>query len=723
MAAPRTVGPYEVVRELGRGGMGVVLEVKRPGVERRLALKLMTLDGVEPVALERFGREAQLLAKVRHPNVLSVHELGRTPEGRPYIVTDLVEGSNLKTVAREAPVDPDRAARIVAALAGAVSALHEKGILHRDLKPENVILRAGDDPVLLDFGLAREHDARSLTQSGQMLGTPAYMSPEQAEGTKGKGLDARTDVYGVGAILFELLAGRPPFDTSGELQKIVAVLTKDPSWPIETRKDIPPPLDGLVRRAMAKNREDRFASAAAFKGELEKFLRKESVVKAPPPASAGRGRWLAIFAALTLAAGVGAGAWLATRPVGHDAPPVQPPVTGVTTATTPERPTVASIPSIVETETPAGYRERVRVMERVSSFRERDRKRLEELLAGARTRPITISLTMPLLSKESVRVRFLSDRWLAIFAYTDGVYVMDLDDAGIRKEHQPALLWKLESPRAWDVALGPLVDGVRRAFIATTWRLLEADFAPRAAPGALAGPSPTPVPSRWADTEGDVKAVQVSRDGAKIAYAIGSTFYVRDLTPADRSSAGVFTAGHQVAQIAFVESDTRVLATCDSSKEAVNKVAWIGIQRVFAPREESAEIEGGFTADARGMAVATGDFVAFAPSQGQLQVARRTPIDVHGLESVPDDRANGTRRLAVGGREPCIYAARRGPTGQQFLTVRRFADLQVIPGRDVPRGIGSDPDAVAVSPDGALVVVSGQDESRRPMVQFWAAGD
>ena len=169
---PRAVGPYQVVRELGRGGMGLVLEVRHPDVPRPLALKLILDQEADDTALARFGREAQLLARVRHPNVVVVHQLGRAPEG-PYLVTELVAGESLEAQVRRGPLAPERAARITRALADALVAVHAEQVLHRDLKPQNVILRADGSPVLLDFGLARAQGGEKLTQTGTSLGTPA----------------------------------------------------------------------------------------------------------------------------------------------------------------------------------------------------------------------------------------------------------------------------------------------------------------------------------------------------------------------------------------------------------------------------------------------------------------------------------------------------------------------------------------------------------------------
>ncbi|MCO5166588.1 MAG: bifunctional serine/threonine-protein kinase/formylglycine-generating enzyme family protein [Planctomycetes bacterium] len=261
-------GPYRVVREVGRGGMGAVYEVSHPDVPRRLALKLI-LEGVaDEDALQRFEREAQLLAQVRHKNVLVVHAYGRAAGG-PYLVTDLVEGDSLRAHLLEGPLDATRAARIVRDLADALTVVHAHGILHRDIKPENVLLQPDDTPVLLDFGLARELGGRRLTLTGEVVGTPAYMAPEQAGGSS----DERSDVYGLGALLFALLSGRAPFEGTNQMRVLTRVMTEEPRWPSEDRPQVPPELEAVCRVAMAKDPARRHATARDLRDDLDRWLR------------------------------------------------------------------------------------------------------------------------------------------------------------------------------------------------------------------------------------------------------------------------------------------------------------------------------------------------------------------------------------------------------------------------------------------------------------------
>ncbi len=718
MAAPSTIGPYQVVRELGRGGMGVVLEVRRPGVERRLALKLMTLDGVEPMALERFGREAQALAKVKHPNVLAVHELGRTPEGRPYIVTDFIEGPNLRAVARGEPVPPERAARIVAALCGAVHALHEKTILHRDLKPENVMLRGDEDPVLLDFGLAREHDARSLTQSGMALGTPAYMSPEQADGKKGQALDERTDVYGLGAILFELLAGRQPFDTAGDFQKIVQVLTKDPKWPIETRKEIPPALDGLVRRAMAKKREDRFATAKAFQGELEKFLRKESVVKAPPPAGGGRGPLVA--GAVVVAAVVAAGAFLATRPHPPEPQPAIAPPPGVVSSTTAPEPATARIPTETFTPSPVGFRALIAWVASKATPEQRTdprvSKRRNELLAEQ-----LLSVDVP--GAAAIHPFFLTDRWLAIFS--DEIHVLDLNQPAAPK---PSLLWRAPTGRVWEAALCPVdSSGVCMVYVAGQAGVFRIPFDQAIGPPANGAEVPAlevfDSSAHWGN---------LFKNGvASIAIANGLLAYpwrgekdwevkLRDLS---RGGALVRSYPIQLADevrwVTFLTGGKELLVGCHTPNKQSSVVHFStdNAVQIAAKGQLEGDLAGFSLARRRGA-----DAFAFAPGGHPLYFAERFS-HVRDFEETNAEDLEKIQRLVIGGHDDTfLHAVSQSFTEQRAtkFIVRRLSDLKT-PMRSRSLGPGQ-ANALALSPDGTLVAIGGTFGNKR-LVQVWAAGD
>ena len=262
-----SIGPYRVLGKLGEGGMAAVYRVLDPHVQREVALKVIRLDsGESAAAFERFLREAEILARIQHPNVVRVHRLERAA-GTAYLVQEIVAGETLEALIRRGPLEPRRAAELIRALADALAAIHREEILHRDLKPANVILRPDGQPVLLDFGIARDLNAERLTQTGAVLGTPSYMAPEQAAGEGPGSLGTFTDVYGLGAILYELLSGQPPFSGS-PFSVLKAVLTEDPIWPSALEVELPPALEGILQVAMSKEGVDRYQSVEALRSRL-----------------------------------------------------------------------------------------------------------------------------------------------------------------------------------------------------------------------------------------------------------------------------------------------------------------------------------------------------------------------------------------------------------------------------------------------------------------------
>ncbi|MCA8924015.1 MAG: serine/threonine protein kinase, partial [Planctomycetes bacterium] len=281
---PARIGSYPVRRELGRGGMGVVYLADDPGLERPVAIKVCTgLSSLDPERRARrdarFRREAQAVARLRHPGIVSVHAFGQH-EGVPYIVMDYVPGETLQAVGKRG-VSPERAAAWVRDLADALEHAHTAGVLHRDVKPENVVVDLQGRVHLMDFGLA--HDAlrdTGLTNTGQLLGTAFYMSPEQAAGSE---VDARTDVYSLGAVLYFLLARRPPYDGENWLTFLQSLQSKEPAPLRSLNPDVPVALQRVVERCLAKDREQRFPSAAALAAALASPS-GASVPAAPRPA-------------------------------------------------------------------------------------------------------------------------------------------------------------------------------------------------------------------------------------------------------------------------------------------------------------------------------------------------------------------------------------------------------------------------------------------------------
>lgn len=267
---------YKVVRFLAEGGMGRVYEAQHTRIStKRFAIKV--LHGELKHSLEvrmRFRREAEAAASVDHPNVIGVHDFGYAPDGRPYLVCDLLEGIELGAMlVDQRPIPTALAVAIARQLCRALEAAHDSGVIHRDLKPANVfILGSPQDPDVrvLDFGLSRvlEVAESSVTQTGMVMGTPAYMSPEQA---KGERADHRVDIYGVGAVLYACLTGRPPFDEETPHQTVLAVMSREPVRPCAIVQSIPPELELIVQRAMARSPDERYGSMRELDAALARF--------------------------------------------------------------------------------------------------------------------------------------------------------------------------------------------------------------------------------------------------------------------------------------------------------------------------------------------------------------------------------------------------------------------------------------------------------------------
>lgn len=270
-------GKYELLDEIGRGGMGVVFKARQRDLNRVVALKMILanrLAGGEDV--RRFYREARAAGSLRHPHIVGIHEVGEI-HGQHYFAMDFISGTSLAGVTKFGPLDPERAARCLVGVARAVQYLHDHGIVHRDLKPSNILLDADDAPYVTDFGLARVFgDQDERTQSGAILGTPGYMSPEQAAG-RISAVSERSDVYSLGAILYETLTGRPPFREDNPLNTILQVLEGEPTLPTALNLRVPPELERICLKCLEKDPDRRYQSAAAIADELDRYLRREPI--------------------------------------------------------------------------------------------------------------------------------------------------------------------------------------------------------------------------------------------------------------------------------------------------------------------------------------------------------------------------------------------------------------------------------------------------------------
>ncbi len=248
---------YEILSSVGRGGMGHVYRARHLGLAKHVALKVLAADRTGDAEV-RFAREARVLARLDHPGCVRVLDHGRAADGTAYIALDLIPGFTLGTAIKVERFTIPRAVDIARQLLVALSHAHALGVIHRDIKPENIVLRDGKRPVLIDFGLASLADEAAFTAKGMCVGSPSYLAPERL---LGRPHDARTDLYAVGVILYEMVAGTKPFagDTP---QHTMALALERPPRPLRAlRRDISPALDHVITRALAKDPERRFADA------------------------------------------------------------------------------------------------------------------------------------------------------------------------------------------------------------------------------------------------------------------------------------------------------------------------------------------------------------------------------------------------------------------------------------------------------------------------------
>ena len=322
---------YRIKQRVGAGGFGVVYKAIDERLQKPVAIKVLGSSRAKNKgALERFRIEALTAGRINHPGIVSVTDFEQLPDGRPYLVMEFVTGETLyDLLQRETKIPVARACRIARMMCQALDAAHKEGIIHRDLKPANVIVRddpRSTDPIqlkILDFGvakLAEGHRQDTLTQSGQVLGTPAYIAPEQIR--ESASTDGRADLYAVGVILYELVTGHLPFETRNAANLLVSKVVDEPDPPTKHVKELPPPFVKLVMRAIDRDPNVRPKNCGELAAALEPFLDPMAVVHAAPPPW-WHARWW-IGAAGIAVAGIAVAIGLAARS-GHEEPPPPPP--------------------------------------------------------------------------------------------------------------------------------------------------------------------------------------------------------------------------------------------------------------------------------------------------------------------------------------------------------------------------------------------------------------
>ncbi len=307
LEAGMKLGRYVIEKELGRGGMGVVFLAQDPELDRKVAMKVVKGDagGMSEEFLERFEIEARASAKLHHPNIVPIYDVGTSEEWR-YFTMEFVEGETLaQRIKKRGKLPFEEMVPVLARSAHAVHYAHTQGILHRDLKPGNIMIDPRGEPRLMDFGLAKQIGAPSeITVSGNIFGTPAYMSPEQAQGLN-KEVDQQSDVYSLGAIFYEMLTGRSPFQGDTVMQVLKKILEEDPVRPSRLREGVPADLEAICLKALEKEKKNRYRTAGELAEDLDRFARGlPTTAKVPRYLRRGSSwrRWLAASAAAALLA-------------------------------------------------------------------------------------------------------------------------------------------------------------------------------------------------------------------------------------------------------------------------------------------------------------------------------------------------------------------------------------------------------------------------------------
>ncbi|MBN1810790.1 MAG: serine/threonine protein kinase [Anaerolineae bacterium] len=277
----KTLAHYEILEELGRGGFAVVYRARDTTLDRIVALKVLHPQlTTDPKFVQRFQQEAQAAARLHHPHIVTIHEVGEEA-GQHYLAMAFLPGRTLdeRLSATRGPLPIELAVSIVEQIADALDTVHQQGLVHRDVKPSNIMVDDEGHAALLDFGIVRAAEGTRLTTTMAVLGTPEYMAPEQADPAEVEEIDWRVDIYALGVVAFEMLVGRPPFTGKSPTKVLYQHVHEPPPAPTTLNADIPAALESILLQALAKRREERFQRAGTFAAELRRALLTDSQIK------------------------------------------------------------------------------------------------------------------------------------------------------------------------------------------------------------------------------------------------------------------------------------------------------------------------------------------------------------------------------------------------------------------------------------------------------------
>lgn len=277
-----SIGDYMIIEEIARGGMGVVYLAKHRHLGRQVALKTLLLDcDEETSSADRFALEAEAVARLDHPGIVTIYEVGRH-HGQPFLVMKLIDGGSLSKLLYNGPLDCDHALAIAIEVSEAISHAHQRGVIHRDLKPANILLDQAGHAVITDFGVAKFLEAArcQLTTAGEPIGTPHYMPPEQADASRGP-IGTASDVYSIGAMIYAMLTGRPPFQAASPIDVMLQVLVNDPVPPRQLNSTVPMTFEAIVMKCLQKDSRKRYQTASELAGDLCNFREGKPTIAKP----------------------------------------------------------------------------------------------------------------------------------------------------------------------------------------------------------------------------------------------------------------------------------------------------------------------------------------------------------------------------------------------------------------------------------------------------------